>query len=363
MIAFLCATPYQIFNAVNIKTSFFPDEEADIFLCTYTSDIAKFEKPCRNIFKGVYCIDLFCGNPSSIKVLYTLIYPGKELRRILKGKLYNKLFITCMGLINTVFYSELSSQNPQLELFYYDEGIGIYCVPLIKFSKHINLFLSIFRKKDYLKGIESLYAYYPDAVYANVEYSIQKIPPVNPAKKELFNSIFQYNKEADMYKHFRFIYLDQAFKKQLGIDVDNCFLLNYFVTITKNSEDYIIRKHPTRVPEDNEYNKINIAMSPKENTPWEVILLNMRDISSKILISINSTACITPKLLFDQEPYVILLYKLVPEFLNHYRVTLPQNERFFYSIKNCYRDTKKFFIPETFDQLASFLKEFSQETL
>jgi hypothetical protein len=43
----------------------------------------------------------------------------------------------------------------------------------------------------------------------------------------------------------------------------------------------------------------------------EILNLNL-DMHNKLLITINSTACITPKIVFDEEPKLIYLSNLLP---------------------------------------------------
>ena len=49
--------------------------------------------------------------------------------------------------------------------------------------------------------------------------------------------------------------------------------------------------------------------------PWESAINDIDDIESKILISISSTAIITPKLMCNKEPYVISLVYIFEEYI------------------------------------------------
>lgn len=50
--------------------------------------------------------------------------------------------------------------------------------------------------------------------------------------------------------------------------------------------------------------------------PFECLCMNL-DINNGIIVSLESTAATTLKILLDQEPYIILLYKLVDTNLDY----------------------------------------------
>ena len=193
----------------------------------------------------------------------------------------------------------------------------------------------------------------PEAMLVNKQFPVYRIPAVSLKEKELFNRIFAYDGEADFYKNKDFVYLDQAYKKQLNIDIDNGKLLAQVCRIVDESQ-ITLRLHPTRMPDDQEYSGNSIEIAPADNIPWEVLLLNM-DLKNKVFISINSTACITPKMVFDQEPFVILLYELVPECMTFYEDRGEAMKMFFAKIRSSYRNPEHFYIPKTFDELHGIL--------
>ena len=74
-----------------------------------------------------------------------------------------------------------------------------------------------------------------------------------------------------------------------------------------------------------------------------------------LLISFSSTALSTPKIVFGQEPYMILLFDLL-----EYRDPLADKRRQFYDIlNNCYNKHDRIFIPKTMDEYKAALKEVS----
>ena len=90
---------------------------------------------------------------------------------------------------------------------------------------------------------------------------------------------------------------------------------------------------------------------------WELQLLNMEDPDSKLYISIHSTACFSAKMLFDQEPYVILYYKLGDYEVAH---VTREFEDIVMKFKASYRQPQKVMIPETMEEYRECLRKFAQ---
>ena len=357
MIAFLCATPYQVFNAVNIRRTLFPKEPADLYLLTYTSDLSGLESPLKasQLFQNVYLVRTFDGPTSSLKLARQLCFLQKDLARILYSKVYRVLFGTCVGSINTVFYSQLRRNNPDLEFDYYDEGIGVYSIPIFQESEKLRRFVRGIGGRDYYHSIRHLYVYQPQAMVENRQFPLRRIPPVPQTDAPVYNSIFGYEGEGAFYKSRTVLYLDQAFEKQLGLAMPNGELLSQ-LTAYFPKERMAVRLHPTRPQEDPIYGSSGICCAPRSSLPWEVLLLNL-DLSQRVFVSVHSTACLTPKLVFDQEPTVILLYKLVEPLFEKLPPVLRPNEAFFQRVKGLYRDPQKFLIPTSFQELKGYLSE------
>ena len=88
-------------------------------------------------------------------------------------------------------------------------------------------------------------------------------------------------------------------------------------------------------------------------------LLNMEDVNEKLFISIHSTACLTPKLLFDEEPYLILFYHLIDDAVTE------RNERFDHTMKlfiDSYRDKDKIMLPKTQEEFVQCVELFTNRS-
>lgn len=109
-----------------------------------------------------------------------------------------------------------------------------------------------------------------------------------------------------------------------------------------------LKLHP-REPED-AYPAEELLQLP---AAWELVPC-MQSIEEMLLVSENSTALISPKLLFDQEPMVMVLEALFPqnpatEGAHQARLRLME------TVRGTYRDPRRFCIPRTMEELEENL--------
>lgn len=88
---------------------------------------------------------------------------------------------------------------------------------------------------------------------------------------------------------------------------------------------------------------------------WEVLPC-LQNVEDMLLISESSTALISPKLLFDQEPRVLVLEHLYPQRSDS---TAAHQGRLhlFETVQAAYRDKSRFRIPKTFTELQEDLQD------
>lgn len=88
-----------------------------------------------------------------------------------------------------------------------------------------------------------------------------------------------------------------------------------------------------------------------EKIPFELVL-SYQSMDNRLLISIFSTACMSPKLDFDQEPYVIFTYKLFGDKFILNASYLDQIDQ----LRSSYRSKDRILVPETMMEYSGMLK-------
>lgn len=134
-----------------------------------------------------------------------------------------------------------------------------------------------------------------------------KIKRINPSiagdTKKIINITFDFNENFLKLLDYDFIFFDAPISiKELQVKQINLIKL-----LSKElTKKFIVKTHPRTLIKD----EIDNSFIFKLNFPLEILCLN-KDLSNKTLISIFSTVNITPKLMFNQEPKIIFLYKLL----------------------------------------------------
>lgn len=115
-----------------------------------------------------------------------------------------------------------------------------------------------------------------------------------------------------------------------------------------SSENFLYKTHPNEVL-NGIRNRFNIYHT---NLPWELNINSCGD--RNILISVFSTAAITPKILYNKEPRVIFLFRLLQPYLFF------QAEELLTRVRNSYKDKDRVVAPRTIKELSEILSKFRQ---
>ena len=160
------------------------------------------------------------------------------------------------------------------------------------------------------------------------------------------NNVFNYNSSLNIEKKVLLIdtFYNATFKSGKSINYIN--IVNKIIECFDN--DIIIKPHPSEKTKHFKNSEYVIS-----DIPFEILLSNSNNIENKVLVSIASTATVTPKLLFNKEPVVILLYNLLFDSLN---VWNEYYDEYFKKIQKIYsRD--RVYIPSSIDELNEILHQ------
>ena len=118
--------------------------------------------------------------------------------------------------------------------------------------------------------------------------------------------------------------------------------------------DFIVRCHPLTVNNP----KIEEVRYDCDNYSWEAICAEQVT-QNTVLIGVFSTAQYSPKQIFNKEPFVIFLYKVIrPTNIEEFEI-----EKMVDKLKDSYRDKNKIYVPETTEELYSVLGDIHKELL
>ncbi len=163
---------------------------------------------------------------------------------------------------------------------------------------------------------------------------------------DFLNNVFLENSKNDL-QNKKYIYLFQPLEELLETSAyeDYNKILDHLKTNHKSQT--IVRKHPRE--HDQDYRGLDVSLS---NSMWELFCLSSLS-DKQVLISLFSTAQITPKLLYGKEPRLIFLYHLVPTSLTNERIE--NIDKFVQDIREKYRDKSRISIPTTMHKFEEAL--------
>ena len=284
------------------------------------------------------------------------VFPGKYLQYRLGGEKeiksdYRQL-VTCGWNKFFVRYAEFLKGKGTKSIFL-DDGIVSYVGNMRDneyqglIDKKLKPFLN---KGPYSIKIDELYLNNISQNRSNMVQNVMELPKLVHAKKEfkdLLNYVFEYNEKC---LNTKCVFLDQFKNNDIDMEktITKAALWEKIAHILPKGE-FSIRLHPHDVK------KIDLpgVVFDQKRSLWELVCINEVD-EKKVLISYCSTALITPKFIFDEEPIVVCLYKLV-EF--HNKEKAREMDNIFMSLRQSYRRKERVIIPETIMELESVLQK------
>lgn len=285
----------------------------------------------KEIFDNVWIINKSGDRKSHIKTLINLIIPstcisefGLPLNAI-KNK-YN--------VINTPKYNKVIASiwqlNKNAELQLYDEGFASY-ENTTSLESHSTLYGKYFKYFNNGKTFYDYTKYYLNKIDMAVKINDKHIEiPLTEDSIEWLKKVFKKIKNSKSKKIYWF---DQYYKQK-----DRKFTISKSLSILERyKENVLFCPHPRKPLES------NIFENQKEKSLWEINVLNNANINELCLMTFNSTACLSPKILFDYEPYVIMTYSLLNDNKNI--------DNYVVKAKKLYKDKNKVMTPRSETEL------------
>ncbi|MDU6359654.1 MAG: hypothetical protein E6590_06740 [Clostridiales bacterium] len=342
---FICTTPYDIFNVINLKMNIYKNFESDIIILNnfensieYVDAIKKTEMFKRVMYiKNIYK-ENFSKKITLNKIINRIIeiFDAHEIYGINKIKDYDIICCSYNERICRVIYQRLAKKK-KVKIDLFEDGISSYLeVPFINNNKlHY-----IFNKKEYI--LNCLYLYNKELIcWENNFLHKENIPKLDEIEKEHMYNIFKFNNKK--YEFRNIIYLDQPIE-ELKIGIGRKDIADFIIK-NINTEYLTLKMHPRQ--QNFDYDKYKFQIINDNTLPWEV-MCSM--INNKVIITFHSTAALTPLFLYNNNNKIIFLYKIFSKQCMDERI-----EKFLEKCKSEYLN--KVFIPENEDDLIKIINK------
>ena len=364
---FFCTTPYQIISAISIVQH--ESIDADIYIINQflkSEELAE-EIDEKDIFHSVYYIDesryygWFRKRKSKLLTYFGLLKCYLDIDSIVDSiiarRKYKSLYASSKALTGRLVFLYYCKHNLSAEYHYFDDGIDSYIKPLSRDARKVDAICRrlIFGRKA-LNVKYDLILYSPELYYMLNNHSII-VNKLNTIDKNEQNSIFLSNCYfRNTSSHISEICLILDTIREIELNVLGCREIDKIygeISEIIGENNLIYKTHP-RSQQDR-----SLKVTDREGIPLEAFCY-FNDYSDKIFITIKSTAAFTPKLLFNQEPTIIFLYKLLE---NNILNLQPKMDDLCIAVKSIYNNPEKVCIPSSDKELKQILHSLIEEKL
>lgn len=352
MHAFIGTVPFTLIEAINYVISY-DIKDADLYFVTVFDGAAEIGDRIRkaNIFKNVFMVeDVLLTYPITINKCLKVVKNGKKLQKELAGRQYEYIYYNNSGwLINSIFYNGIYKGNSKVKNIFLEHGYSTYIKYYDKKPWYLKLLINLVGLRC-MDGtmLDEVYMFEPELNCVKQNGTIKKMKKIDKTNirlKEAMNSVWDYDLSGDNeYRNKKVIIMEQGPQK---VEFDNKSFWKEILSVLDLNQ-VIVKAHPRQ--KNSVLSDLGVKISHNHTLPWEIEVLN-HDMDSKVLITIFSGACLSSKLLFEEEPTIIFLYKLLPvdySFLGEELVNFADK------VGYLYKNKEKYFIPESIEEFQDY---------
>lgn len=355
-IAIVCDGPFQLLSGFNIAYALREKSHIDLFL----RDRVERQFPGildrlgnTGVFEHVYSFKDTWRRGFTFQRVDELLFPSHFLKNAeFSGDIkdvqdYDSIYISTP----MTMQKALHTLNPKAKMYRYDEGVGTYCFQDERFqtTKLRNLFLDVIHRGLSEMNPVAIYLNNP-ALYAGNEHIPVYKQPSDIIGDEVYRktvyNLFQYPHN-NIYKNHGLVFMSST-----------GFSEAVYAGICKTFEQYsrmaVARQHPAEPKRD-----FGSVLTDQSTDLWELVCADQIS-DDHILVSLCSTACFSPKFMYNKEPYLIFTYRYVD---------FPLEERgrreiedLVQKLKHIYRNPEKIFVPNSHEELINILDQLVSRT-
>lgn len=371
MIAFLCSTPFQIWNAISLSQQVFRGEPCDLYVIDHFRDAETLCGSLRaeGLFRKVQYVPTdhitfaeqkpFQRKCNRLRLFFSWRSVVEERFRITKA--YDSVFLAALDEIRNFALCAMRRLSPDLKICQMEDGTADYVTMQAPattwqqklFYRTLGRFCGLTLETE---KISTLYATEPDYLPPrNDGITLHRIPQIrDPQLIAHMNRIYSFS---PFEVPEEVIFLDQPLDRADAADA--IYRLLGELTERFGDKHVIVKPHPRSSGVD--FSQFHTY--PRQSaSPFEIYLLN-HDYTDKILISHRSTASCTPKFCFDQEPSLVFLYRLIPDNWIDIQEQITLMDQLVSNLKKNYRDPSRITVPTTKEELFAFLSARIPEAL
>lgn len=327
-VLFLCNTVYQTMVALWLKHRLMPDRTVDLIVTDHMNGAAQLRDRIEQL--GIYDRVFFAQTlpearyavqRSSWQEHRGRLDPMWLVRQYvpLNDRDYDELFIANFDGFSQLLLTGLSHRNPGLRLSVFEDGLSTYCLFeqfyrsfetfYVTPSDPIRKFLHerVYRLRPLYGNLSRLLVFNPDCMQWDPGCPVVEAPKIDTgdqAFRTLVNRAFGYENSRDRYDR-KYLFFEESFFAD-HYEVNDVELVEQLAQRV-GKENVMVKIHP-RNPV-NRFAEKGYKTNVDTSIPWEVILLNLEDVSDMVFVTVASSTILNPIMIFGKR---IRAYSLYP---------------------------------------------------
>lgn len=376
-------------NAIAIREQYFKNSQVDLLIIVAANN-ASFDNimydliKSSQIFTNVYLLEMdeinnFIKYSCNTKIKKLFYF--HQLNQYLKNKLNNILLENYTHIICPFFVQYVPNiievfEKHNLIINFYEEGTSVYdCTidELIRFNSfQIKPVNKILRIKWYLKYIFNnfvliskmkkyvnyrMYVYWPEHLREK-DLGYFKLNPISLSQDtKMF--LKEYYEHLDyvkcyIYENAKVIFLSTYIPDTIPIQEK---LVKNILKVIPNKE-VVLKMHPSSTAVRTKFANDDEGKCYIDRDLFYFESLNINGgFSNKILISVNTSAVMNAKTMFQEEPYMIFLYKMTSFYYTNERFRTVV-DKYTNDLIEAYNDKEKIAVPNSTLEFNYILKKF-----
>ncbi len=322
---------FQLILAINLRTTLYKDDVADIILyesIPSANNVADRLRTCK-IFRNVWVAETSltrCGSkysflkklPKYFVYIKTIVLPQKTIESIIGNKFlesYDEFIFNGFGALPECIFNAAYNLNKNIRCRRIEDGymsyIAVYLTRKSIYRKILETVCGfVFGRQDINDYIDFYYLEDVDLCIANMPYKLIQAPKIsrnNQQLVEILNEVFCYtpdpkldNKQIYLFEDGRHFFSGSNEEMEIVQEI----------TKRVDKEKIIVKMHPRRTI--NRWGAVDIDTVNAPGVPWELIQLNS-NCSGKIFMTVSSAVVFSSALYFGDSCKNILLFKCLKE--------------------------------------------------
>ena len=361
MIALVCDTPYQLVSAIFLANSISKDEKLVLFLNQLWDRTAR-QFDIRTNEERIYKTLYYGREQMGTGMLLSGLFHPKSMLARMEGFEedidFSAIITSRTTWMATYLYYFFRKKNSDLKMYLIEEGAGEYSAQMCdtRFTRACRLL----HKKTHYDFIDAAYFSAPGLYNHKTDFPVYKLPcsESDTDSIQLIDRIFDAQTELNKLVPYTYIFLDEAFHvDETGVSCTQDSILSIMKEVVPQ-KDIVVKMHPRTDSFQVEGIRAEYSKAPFELLPAHV------NMDKKVLVSGISTAMLTSKFLYDQEPYLIFTYHLMGDIL---KKILPDKQALqnvidlMEGVRNMYVHKNKTFAPKTMEEFKATLKQIEED--